>query len=229
MKKDIPKKIRKMCKKLKIKLTKRSRSGKRVPKSLKQLRKEIKKKSNFIQKANEQSVKKGTVGAFRKWCKSKKLSDTSGKVTMRCITRGLKDKNFLVRKRANYARNIGGYARSKRKLTSIGIKRNAFGAVDRNRFEQFAAMDFNVPNDKFTKHSLKKVRRNCEDGESGILFNKIIPGMYVNLGNKKCMSVQEVLQMHDQNSFLKDSSGNLINPYTRQPLTTKQILKINDR
>ena len=105
-----------LCKKLKIKLTRRTKSGKRVYKTLKQLRKEIKTKRNlkkknlFIQEANKKSVKKGTVGSFTRWCKSKKLADSQGKVTMKCINKGLRSKSLLTRRRANYARNIGGYS-----------------------------------------------------------------------------------------------------------------------
>uniref|UniRef100_A0A6C0I8X6 Uncharacterized protein n=1 Tax=viral metagenome TaxID=1070528 RepID=A0A6C0I8X6_9ZZZZ len=98
-----------LCKKHKIKLTRRTKSGKRVYKTLKQLRKEIKTKL-FIQEANKKSVKKGTVGSFTKWCKSKKLTNSQGKVTMKCIKKGLKSKSLLTRRRANYARNIGGYS-----------------------------------------------------------------------------------------------------------------------
>jgi hypothetical protein len=105
---EISLKIKKLCKRLKIKLTKRTRSGKRVRKTLKQLKLEIKKKS-FIQKANLISQKKGTVGAFRRWCKSKKLASPEGKVTMKCIKAGQKAKSLTIRRRANYAKNIHGY------------------------------------------------------------------------------------------------------------------------
>jgi hypothetical protein len=52
--------------------------------------------------------------------------------------------------------------------------------------------------------------------------------MYVNLGNGKCLSPLEVLQMSDTNRFLRDENDKYINPFTRQPLTSRQIVKIND-
>jgi len=227
------KKLIKLCKRLKIKLTRKSKSGKRVYKSSKQLIKEIKKKkpNKFIKNANKNSVKKGTVGSFRKWCKSKGLSSKSGKVTMKCIKHGLKDKSVLIRRRANYARNIGGYTNSfgaKKRVPrlSFGAKRSAFG-LDQQRYENYAAVDWNVPKSDFTKKMWKRVRRNCEGGRSSILDNEIIPGMYVNLGHKKCLSVQEILKMHHTNRFVKDSDGNILNPFTRQPLTRKQLIKLN--
>jgi hypothetical protein len=128
--KKIRRSILSVCKKLKIKVTRRTKSGKRVPKTLKQLRKEIKtkkrnlksKKNLFIQKANKKSIKKGTIGLFGKWCKSKKLTK-DGKVTMRCINKALKSGNTTLIRRANYARNIGGYVGAKHtpKRTSFGM------------------------------------------------------------------------------------------------------------
>jgi len=241
----------KMCKKLKIKVTRRTKSGKRVPKTLKQLRKEIKtKKKNlkskkvlFIQKANKESRRKGTVGTFGRWCKRNKLSDSSGRVTMRCIKKALKSGDTTLIRRANYARNIGGYVGAKHtkrtaiglkrtafglKRTAFGLKRTAFGLIDQLRYNKFAEMNWEIPDSEFTKRSLRMVRRKCEDGESGILFNKIIPGMYVNLGNKKCLSVQEILQMSDTNKFLKNAKGQYIDPFTRKPLTRAHIFKINE-
>ena len=270
----VPKSIIRLCKKLKIKVTRRTKSGRRVPKTLKQLRKEIKTKRRnlkgkvlFIQKANKESRRKGTVGMFGKWCKRKKLASKDGKVTMKCIKRGLKDKSINIRRRANFARNIGGYVGYKRvpsvrafgtkrvpsvrafgtkRVTSVrafgtkrvtSTKRNSIGTekarkrafgLDKKLFERYSVMDFNVPNSEFPKQTLRKVRRNCEDGESQILFNKIIPGMYVNLGSGKCLSVQEILQMSETGRFLKNNKGEYINPFTRQPLTIRQIIKIND-
>jgi hypothetical protein len=233
----IPKSTITLCKKLKIKVTRRTKSGRRVPKTLKQLRKEIKtKKRNqnkgdlFIQKANKASQKKGTIGSFGKWCKRKKLASKDGKVTMKCIKRGLKDKNVTIRRRANYARNIGGYIGYKRtpKGSSKRLQnKHAFGNIDQTAFDRYSGMNWDVPKSEFAKQTLRKVRRNCEDGESQILFNKIIPGMYVNLGSGKCLSVQEILEMSDTGRFLKNNNGEYINPFNRQPLTIRQVIKIN--
>jgi hypothetical protein len=63
----------------------------------------------FIQKANKRSQARGTVGAFRKWCKRNRLASKEGKVTMRCINKALKSGSTTLIRRANYARNIGGY------------------------------------------------------------------------------------------------------------------------
>jgi len=236
IKSKIPKNIMKTSKKLKIKITRKTKT-----KNLKS------NKNLFIQKANAESRRKGTVGTFGKWCKRNKLSDSSGRVTMKCIKKALKSGNTTLIRRANYARNIGGYVGAKHtkrtaiglKRTAIGLKRTAiglkrrqrglsFGIIDQDRFDRFSQMNWEVPNSEFAKQSLRKVRRNCEDGESQILFNKIIPGIYVNLGNKKCLSVQEILEMSDTGKFLKNSKKEYINPFTRQPLTRKQLVKIND-
>ena len=249
--KKLSKKILRLCKKLKIKVSRKSKSGKRVLKSLKQLKKEIKtKKRNlkkgkvlFIQKANKRSVKKGTIGAFRKWCKSKKLvSKSNGKVTMKCIKKGLKDKSLTIRRRANYAKNIKGYTKrsafgSKKpnsfgntKLTSFGSKKPRSGlsfGIDQARFDRYQQLNWEVPRGDYTKRTYQKVRRNCEDGEGSILNHPIIPGMYVNLGHKKCLSIQDVLGMSTGNGFTR-LGGVLVNPFTRKPLTGRQIIKIND-
>lgn len=107
-------------------------------------------------------------------------------------------------------------------------KRSPFGLIDQERFDRYSSSGWNAPQSDFPKRSWTRVKRNCEDGESGILNNKIIPGMYVNLGYKKCFSIQEILDMHDNNRFLKNKEGQLLNPFTRQKLTTKQLMKIND-
>jgi hypothetical protein len=116
-KKAIPMKIRRLCKKLKIKLSKRTKSGRRVYKSLRQLKKEIRTKkrnlkrpSLFIQKANKISKKKGTVGSFGRWCKSQGLTK-NGKVTLRCINKAMKSGNTKLIRRANFAKNIRAFTR----------------------------------------------------------------------------------------------------------------------
>jgi hypothetical protein len=68
----------------------------------------LKAKKRFIQEANRRSRLKGTMGTFGKWCRSKKL-DSQGKVTMRCINKGLRSGNTKIIRRANFARNIGAY------------------------------------------------------------------------------------------------------------------------
>ena len=65
------------------------------------------KEEKFIQKAEKKMEKKGTVGSFREYC--------GGEVTMACINKGLKSDDPSIVKKANYAKNIGGYKGAKRK------------------------------------------------------------------------------------------------------------------
>jgi hypothetical protein len=78
-------------------------------------------KKKFIQEANRRSVLKGTVGLFGKWCRSQNLA-SDGKVTMRCINKGLKSKNTTIVRRANFARNIGGYKGAVHRRSKFGKK-----------------------------------------------------------------------------------------------------------
>ena len=55
----------------------------------------------FIQKAMTKMENKGTEGTFKKYC--------GGEVTMNCIKKGLKSDDPKIVKRANFAKNIGGY------------------------------------------------------------------------------------------------------------------------
>ena len=57
-----------------------------------------KKKSDWIGTAGKSFVKKGTVGAFTKYC--------GGKVTDACIAKGLASPNETIRKRAQFAKNV---------------------------------------------------------------------------------------------------------------------------
>ncbi len=52
----------------------------------------------FIQKANDEMKKKGTVGSFREYC--------GGDVTMDCIEKGLNSKDPKIRKKAIFAKNV---------------------------------------------------------------------------------------------------------------------------
>jgi hypothetical protein len=75
-----------------------------------------KKKVNFIADAFKKSEKKGTTGSFTRWCKSHGYP----KVTTACIKRGLRSKRKVIRKRAQFAKNI----RSKGRKYSFGKKGN---------------------------------------------------------------------------------------------------------
>ena len=64
-----------------------------------------KKEEKFIQKAEKRMEKKGTVGSFKEYC--------GGEVTMSCINKALKSDDPSIVKKANYAKNIGGYKGAK--------------------------------------------------------------------------------------------------------------------
>ena len=68
----------------------------------------------FIQESVRRSKLKGTVGSFKSWCRSQRLTDSRGKVTMRCIAKAKKSGNKKLIKRATFAQNIKGYSRPKK-------------------------------------------------------------------------------------------------------------------
>lgn len=63
-------------------------------------------KSRFIKKVVKRSQRKGTQGSFTRWCKTHHLTNSSGKITQRCISKALKSKNLVTRRRAQFAKNI---------------------------------------------------------------------------------------------------------------------------
>jgi len=79
-------------------------------------------KNKFIQKANARSRRRGTVGSFRRWCVSHGLANRSGKVTQQCITAGIHSRSEKIRRRAQFAKNIG----------AISTKRNKIGKSKKN-------------------------------------------------------------------------------------------------
>lgn len=74
------------------------------------------KKQGWLQKANRQMKRKGTVGAFTEYC--------GGKVTDACIDRALNSNDETLRKRAQFAKNVraqmGGTANTARQDSIIG-------------------------------------------------------------------------------------------------------------
>ena len=66
-----------------------------------------KKGEKFIQKVQKSIEKRGTEGSFREYC--------GGEVTKACIEKGLNSKDPSIVKKANYAKNIGGYKGAKHK------------------------------------------------------------------------------------------------------------------
>ena len=61
----------------------------------------------FIQKAQKDIEKRGTEGSFKEYC--------GGEVTLDCINKALKSNDPSIVKKANYAKNIGGYKGAKHK------------------------------------------------------------------------------------------------------------------
>ena len=69
-----------------------------------------KRSKRFIQEVNRRSALKGTAGSFKSWCDSQSLTDSRGKVTMRCIAKAKKSGNTKLIKKAVFAQNIKGYS-----------------------------------------------------------------------------------------------------------------------
>jgi hypothetical protein len=78
------------------------------------------KNRKFIQKAFTRSKRKGTAGMFKKWCKSKRMLSRNGKITSRCINKGLKSKKLVIRRRAQFLKNIGSFSKSRRNQLEFG-------------------------------------------------------------------------------------------------------------
>ena len=68
-------------------------------------------KKKWLQSASKQMKKKGTVGSFTAYCKSKGFKG----VTSECIAMGMRSKDPGIRKKANFARNAGRVARARKK------------------------------------------------------------------------------------------------------------------
>ena len=68
----------------------------------------------FIQQANARSKRKHTQGSFRKWCKSRGLVNSQGKVTRKCINAAKRSGSTKLVRKAVFAQNIGAYAGSNR-------------------------------------------------------------------------------------------------------------------
>jgi len=66
-----------------------------------------KKQEKFIQKAQKSIEKRGTEGSFKEYC--------GGEVTMACINKAMKSGDTDLVRKANYAKNIGGYKGAKHK------------------------------------------------------------------------------------------------------------------
>ena len=79
-------------------------------------------KKLFIQQANRRSAMRGTIGSFNRWCRSQRLTK-DGKVTRACIKKGLRSKNTTIVRRANFARNIGGYVGAKHRRSRFGKRK----------------------------------------------------------------------------------------------------------
>ena len=126
-------------------------------------------KKNFIQEANRRSRLKGTVGSFGRWCKSQRL-DSNGRVTMKCIQRGLRSNNVAIRKRANFARNIKGYVGAKRtrfgKKKKVSLK-DLVNKIKKNK-KKTLLLNESVPG--FGKRDKKYKAGRCSPGVSATRF-----------------------------------------------------------
>jgi bisphosphoglycerate-dependent phosphoglycerate mutase len=109
----IPKSILRQCKRLKIKVSIK-RGSKRVKKTLKQLKREIRRRKNSfgkrskkkstigIAKAFKHFKKTGTAGSFKRWCKRNGYPG----VNLKCINKAKKNKSLKIRRKAIFAQNI---------------------------------------------------------------------------------------------------------------------------
>jgi len=83
-----------------------------------------KKNKRFIKKVVKRSQRKGTQGSFSRWCKTHHLASKTGKVTQRCVNAGIRSRNEKIRRKAQFAKNIGAIARKKKthRRTTFGKK-----------------------------------------------------------------------------------------------------------
>uniref|UniRef100_A0A6C0I922 Uncharacterized protein n=1 Tax=viral metagenome TaxID=1070528 RepID=A0A6C0I922_9ZZZZ len=79
-----------------------------------------------------------------------------------------------------------------------------------------------------TKKQLKKIKKKYDGGESHILGDPLIPGLYVNVGNGKCLGIRDLIGMGMIGKYPKNERGQYINPFTRQPYNHGTMQKIND-
>ena len=77
-------------------------------------------KNKWIQSATKSFEKKGTVGAFTKWCKQHGYS----KVSQMCINEGKKSSSLKTRRRAIFAENIRGKRSSFGKVLNLKMLNN---------------------------------------------------------------------------------------------------------
>jgi hypothetical protein len=110
VKKEKKIKVKRLSKKYNISVPKtrkilKSIKTKNTKKKLKLFKKKINafgKKKRWIQKVTKTFAKKGTKGAFTRWCKRKGYKG----VTAGCIKRGKKDRSLRTRRRAIFAENV---------------------------------------------------------------------------------------------------------------------------
>jgi len=147
------------------------------------------KKKLFIQEANRRSIIKGTAGMFRSWCNSQGLTK-NGKVTLSCINKAKRSKNPTLRKRANFAKNIGGYVGSKRK-TRFGKRVKRVKKVKKIKKKYTKAGGRKSPGISATKFKVGIVKKGL-DGNKWIIvkvgkikrWKKIKNNFKLRFGNK---------------------------------------------
>ena len=161
-------------------------------------------KKNFIQEANRRSALKGTTGMFGKWCKSQGLA-SDGKVTKACINKGLRSGNTKIIRRANFARNIGGYK----------------GAVHRrrSRFGSYSSEETDYKNTKQLLEDYKHMLRTDQIPQEAVLdfyednieplerklANHTFPRTYANaiISRRESSELAEVIADHRRQNKLR--------------------------
>jgi hypothetical protein len=81
----------------------------------------------FIQKAMNKMEKKGTEGSFKEYC--------GGEVTKSCIDKAMKSGDSKLIKKANFAKNIGGFKGAKHESVTYRLKLTENTQIDMNENE----------------------------------------------------------------------------------------------
>jgi hypothetical protein len=81
----------------------------------------------FIQKAMKKMEKKGTEGSFKEYC--------GGEVTKSCIDKAMKSGDSKLIKKANFAKNIGGFKGAKHESVTYRLKLTENTQIDMNENE----------------------------------------------------------------------------------------------
>ncbi len=197
----------------------------------------------FIQNANERSRRKGTIGSFRSWCNSQKLTSADGKVTLSCINKGLKSKKVLIRKRANYARNIGGYKNSKfgkkKRLPSVSATKYPVGTIKTGLDKKKWIVKLTSKGVKRWVHLLKKRKGNSfkfgkpvYSGNQHEFINTLLERERLKNENKEALIKQiekeikvaeKIIEKYPENDTLKRRALRLLSDVKRKLVTALTV------